>query len=70
MPSAIFYTHKPSLIPNPILINPNALIQQINYIHHNHFTTNNLSITQPPHIILPYHILFHPLQQHTKPPNK
>ncbi|MFS0872675.1 adenylosuccinate synthase [Paenibacillus xylanilyticus] len=70
IPSGIFYTDKACVIGNGMVINPKALIEEINYIHDNDFTTKNLSISERAHIILPYHMVLDALEEESKGPNK
>ncbi len=70
IPSGIFYTDKACVIGNGMVINPKALIEEINYIHDNGFTTKNLSISDRAHIIMPYHMVLDALEEERKGPNK
>lgn len=70
IPSGIFYTDKACVIGNGMVINPKALIEEINYIHDNDFTTKNLFISERAHIILPYHMVLDALEEESKGPNK
>lgn len=70
IPSGIFYTDKACVIGNGMVINPKALIEEINYIHDNDFTTKNLSISDRAHIIMPYHMVLDALEEERKGPNK
>lgn len=53
-----------------MVINPEALIQEINYIHENGFDTKNLVISDRAHVIMPYHMLLDALEEDRKGPNK
>ncbi|MBE7683651.1 adenylosuccinate synthase [Paenibacillus sp. P13VS] len=70
IPSGIFYTDKACVIGNGMVINPKALIEEINYIHDNDFTTKKLFISERAHIILPYHMVLDALEEESKGPNK
>ncbi|OBZ08308.1 adenylosuccinate synthase [Bacillus sp. FJAT-27264] len=70
IPSGVFYKEKSCVIGNGMVINPVALIQEINYIHENGFDTENLVISDRAHVIMPYHILLDALEEDRKGPNK
>lgn len=70
IPSGIFYNDKICVIGNGMVLNPEALIQEINYIHENGFSTKNLKISDRAHIIMPYHMLLDGLEEERKGPNK
>ncbi|MGF7049316.1 adenylosuccinate synthase [Paenibacillus sp. DS2015] len=70
IPSGVFYDDKTCVIGNGMVINPAALIEEINYIHENGFTTDNLVISDRAHVIMPYHILLDALEEDRKGPNK
>lgn len=53
-----------------MVINPFALIQEINYIHENGFDTKNLVISDRAHVIMPYHMVLDALEEDRKGPNK
>lgn len=70
IPSGVFYKEKTCVIGNGMVINPEALIQEINYIHENGFDTKNLVISDRAHVIMPYHMLLDALEEDRKGPNK
>jgi adenylosuccinate synthase len=70
IPSGIFYQDKTCVIGNGMVINPAALIEEINYIHDNGFTTTNLKISDRAHVIMPYHIVLDGLEEERKGDNK
>lgn len=70
IPSGVFYTDKLCVIGNGMVINPEALLQEIAYIHESGFTTNNLKISDRAHVIMPYHMLLDALEEDRKGPNK
>ncbi|RAV19484.1 adenylosuccinate synthase [Paenibacillus contaminans] len=70
VPSGIFYKDKLCVIGNGLVINPAALIEEINYIHENGFTTTNLRISDRAHVIMPYHILLDGLEEDRKGDSK
>lgn len=70
VPSGVFYQDKTCVIGNGMVINPAALIEEINYIHENGFTTNNLKISDRAHVIMPYHLLLDGLEEERKGADK
>jgi adenylosuccinate synthase len=70
IPSGIFNQNKQCVIGNGMVINPQALIEEINYIHDNGFSTENLKISDRSHIIMPYHIVLDGLEEERKGDNK
>ncbi|MDF2668734.1 MAG: purA [Paenibacillus sp.] len=53
-----------------MVLNPAALIEEINYIHENGYTTDNLRISDRAHLIMPYHLLLDGLEEDSKGSNK
>lgn len=70
IPSGIFYKDKICVIGNGMVINPVALIEEIQYIHGNGFSTDNLKISDRAHVIMPYHLLLDELEEDRKGENK
>ncbi|MFC4100737.1 adenylosuccinate synthase [Paenibacillus xanthanilyticus] len=70
VPSGIFNQDKTCVIGNGMVINPQALIDEINYIHDNGFKTDNLRISDRAHIIMPYHLVLDGLEEERKGDNK
>ncbi|MGG0824865.1 adenylosuccinate synthase [Paenibacillus turicensis] len=70
IPSGVFYEDKKCVIGNGMVINPVALMEEINYIHENGFSTKNLVISDRAHVIMPYHITLDVLEEDRKGPNK
>lgn len=70
IPSGVFYSDKKCVIGNGMVVNPSALIEEINYIHDNGFSTNNLVISDRAHVIMPYHMVLDVLEEDRKGPNK
>lgn len=70
IPSGIFYNDKICVIGNGMVLNPSALIEEIQYIHDNGFSTENLKISDRAHIIMPYHLLLDGLEEDRKGANK
>jgi adenylosuccinate synthase len=70
IPSGIFYSDKICVIGNGLVVNPAALIEEIQYIHDNGFSTENLRISDRAHVIMPYHLLLDELEEERKGDNK
>lgn len=70
IPSGIFNHNKTCVIGNGMVINPEALIEEINYIHDNGFSTDNLKISDRAHVIMPYHLVLDALEEDRKGENK
>ncbi|RAR43729.1 adenylosuccinate synthase [Paenibacillus sp. MDMC362] len=70
IPSGVFYEDKTCVIGNGMVVNPAALIEEINYIHDNGFSTDNLVISDRAHVIMPYHMVLDALEEDRKGPNK
>ncbi|REK71998.1 adenylosuccinate synthase [Paenibacillus paeoniae] len=70
IPSGIFNHDKTCVIGNGMVINPEALIDEINYIHDNGFSTTNLKISDRAHVIMPYHLILDALEEDRKGDNK
>ncbi|MBD2871797.1 adenylosuccinate synthase [Paenibacillus arenilitoris] len=70
IPSGIFNHNKTCVIGNGMVINPQALIDEINYIHENGFSTDNLKISDRAHVIMPYHLVLDALEEDRKGDNK
>lgn len=70
IPSGIFYKDKICVIGNGMVINPAALIEEIQYIHDNGFSTENLRISDRAHLIMPYHLVLDGLEEDRKGADK
>ncbi|MBP3966867.1 adenylosuccinate synthase [Paenibacillus lignilyticus] len=70
IPSGIFNENKVCVIGNGMVINPSALIDEINYIHDNGFSSENLKISDRAHLIMPYHLVLDGLEEERKGDNK
>jgi adenylosuccinate synthase len=63
IPSGIFYEDKICVVGNGLVVDPAALIKEIEYIHENGFSTKNLRVSDRAHIIMPYHLLLDGLEE-------
>lgn len=70
IPSGIFYEDKICVLGNGMVINPVALVKELNYLHENGIKTDNLKISDRAHVILPYHIKIDKMEEERKGTNK
>lgn len=70
IPSGIFYEDKICVIGNGMVIDPKALVEELNYLHNEGVSTKNLKISNRAHVILPYHIKQDLLEEERKGANK
>jgi len=67
IPSGILHENKKCVIGNGVVVDPEALINEINHLKkHNVDVDNNLLISDRVHIIFPYHRLFDSLREEKK----
>jgi adenylosuccinate synthase len=70
IPSGIFNENKICVIGNGMVINPGALVEEIQYIRDNGFSVDNLRISDRAHVIMPYHLVLDALEEDRKADNK
>ncbi|WP_139492480.1 adenylosuccinate synthase [Brevibacillus dissolubilis] len=70
IPSGIFYQDKVCVIGNGMVIDPKALVAELDYLHGFGFSTKNLKISNRAHLILPYHIKLDGMDEERKGANK
>lgn len=70
IPSGIFYDTKKCVIGNGMVINPIALVKEIQYLHDLGISTKNLVISNRAHVILPYHLKLDAIEEDNKGSNK
>ncbi|MFC5703108.1 adenylosuccinate synthase [Cohnella faecalis] len=70
IPSGIFNENKTCVIGNGMVINPAALVEEIQYIIDNGFSADNLKISDRAHVIMPYHLVLDALEEDRKADNK
>jgi adenylosuccinate synthase len=70
IPSGIFYTDKTCVIGNGMVIDPKALVAELEYLHGFGFSTKNLKISDRAHVIMPYHIKLDGVEEDSKGANK
>ncbi|MFC6169473.1 adenylosuccinate synthase [Loigolactobacillus jiayinensis] len=66
IPSGILYPNKISIIGNGVVVNPESLVAELDYLAENGVTADNLRISDRAHVILPYHIELDRLQEASK----
>ncbi|GAA5416528.1 adenylosuccinate synthetase [Paraliobacillus ryukyuensis] len=66
IPSGIFFQEKTSVLGNGMVIDPKAMVEELQYLHDKGVTTENLRISNRAHVILPYHIKLDLLQEEDK----
>ncbi len=70
IPSGIFYKEKICVIGNGMVVDPKALIKELDYLHEKGVSTDNLRISNRAHVILPYHIKLDEAEEESKGANK
>ncbi|WP_010284801.1 adenylosuccinate synthase [Bacillus timonensis] len=70
IPSGIFYKDKICVIGNGMVIDPKALVQEMDYLKDKGVTLDNLRISNRAHVILPYHIKLDEVEEARKGANK
>ena len=70
IPSGILYPEKMNIIGNGVVINPEALVEEMDMLEGRDVTTDNLYISESAQVIMPYHILLDGLEEERKGDNK
>ncbi|MFD3450543.1 adenylosuccinate synthase [Microbacteriaceae bacterium 4G12] len=70
IPSGIFYKDKICVVGNGMVVDPKAIIQELQYLHDRNVSTDNLRISNRAHVILPYHLRQDELEEESKGDNK
>ncbi|UOQ49596.1 adenylosuccinate synthase [Gracilibacillus caseinilyticus] len=70
IPSGIFFDDKICVLGNGMVIDPKAMVEELQYLHDKDVSTDNLRISNRAHVILPYHIKLDILQEEDKGANK
>lgn len=66
IPSGILYKDKTCIIGNGVVVDPKALLEEIDYLEERGISTENLFLSDRAHIILPYHQLLDALAEKRK----
>lgn len=70
IPSGVFYKEKICVIGNGMVIDPKALVEELEYLHNEGIDTSNLRISNRAHVILPYHLKLDIVEEERKGANK
>lgn len=70
IPSGILSEDKPCIIGNGVVIDPKAILEEIDYLHKNNIKTDNLTISDRAHVIMPYHKIIDALSEESLGDNK
>ncbi|MBI5974984.1 adenylosuccinate synthase [Staphylococcus canis] len=70
VPSGIFYKDKLAVIGNGVVVDPVALLKELDGLNERGITTDNLRISNRAHVILPYHIKQDELEEERRGDNK
>jgi adenylosuccinate synthase len=70
IPSGIFYEDKICVIGNGMVIDPKALVTELEYLRNNGIDAKNLKISNRAHLIMPYHIKLDAVEEERKGANK
>lgn len=70
IPSGIFYKDKICVIGNGVVVDPKALVEELDYLNGRGISTENLRISNRAHVILPYHIKLDGAEEERKGSNK
>lgn len=70
IPSGIFFNDKICVVGNGMVIDPKALVTELEYLHGEGVNTDNLRISNRAHVILPYHLKLDELDEERKGANK
>lgn len=70
IPSGIFESKKEAVIGSGVVINPEVLLKEIQYLEENGINTDKLAISNRAHVIMPYNILQDVYQEEAKGANK
>ncbi|GGA46429.1 adenylosuccinate synthetase [Kroppenstedtia guangzhouensis] len=56
IPSGIFYSEKVCVLGNGMVLHPQAMVEELDYLEEHGVSTGNLRISDRAHVIMPYHI--------------
>ncbi|MFZ7119720.1 MAG: adenylosuccinate synthase [Eubacteriaceae bacterium] len=70
IPSGIINREKPCLIGNGVVIDPKALLEEIDYLENNSIAVDSLIISSRAHVIMPYHKVLDELSEESLGNNK
>ncbi|TCS80790.1 adenylosuccinate synthase [Tepidibacillus fermentans] len=70
IPSGILYEDKMCVLGNGMVIDPKALVEELEYLHQQGIKTDHLRISDRAHLIMPYHIKLDKMEEERKGTNK
>ncbi|GAA4724304.1 adenylosuccinate synthase [Brevibacillus fulvus] len=70
IPSGIFYQDKICVIGNGMVVDPKALVAELDYLKGFGVSTKNLKISNRAHVIMPYHIKLDSMEEDSRGHNK
>lgn len=70
IPSGILYPEKKNIIGNGLVVNPVALVEEMEMLQNRGISLDNLFISESAHVIMPYHLLLDQLEEERKGVNK
>ncbi len=70
IPSGIFYPGTRNLLGNGVVINPPALVGELDGLEKAGFDASNLFISDRAHLVMPYHVLLDQLDEHERGASK
>lgn len=70
IPSGILYADKTCVIGNGVVIDPNVLLQELDYLEKRGVKTGNLLISSAAQVIMPYHLVLDGLEEEVRGENK
>lgn len=70
IPSGIFYRDKICVLGNGMVIHPEALVKELDYLQEHGITADNLRISDRAHVIMPYHIRLDKAEESSKGASK
>ncbi|MDX9871761.1 MAG: adenylosuccinate synthase [Clostridia bacterium] len=70
IPSGILYPGNTCVIGNGVVIDPQVLVEELDYLEKSGVSTENLKLSSRAHLIMPYHIRLDELEEERKGANK
>lgn len=66
IPSGILYQDKVCVLGNGMVVHPQALVEELNYLRQHQIDPSNLRISDRAHVIMPYHIRLDKAEEQAK----
>ncbi|SDX28795.1 Adenylosuccinate synthetase [Marininema mesophilum] len=70
IPSGIFYLEKVCVLGNGMVLHPEAMLEELEYLRTHGFSSQNLRISDRAHVIMPYHIRLDKAEENRKGKSK